>query len=223
MSWRLARSLETLSDEVQERFPDTTIWTIGDADHRNRASDHNPNGAGVVCAIDVLGREQAAALWAHLLKRRDPREKYQIHARRIVSSTVSPWETRYYDGNNPHLDHIHVSVGRGQSGSSYRPDLYDDPAPWGFTEEDDMTPEQARKLDEVHAVLGIGERDDGVVVLRHTQSNLSHYLRRELPAHIARLVPEAGDVSEIVDTIRETLGDELAREVVKEMGEKLST
>ena len=93
-------------------------------------------------------------------------------------------------------------------------------------EEDDMTPEQDRMLRNIHSVIGIdtielGGRD--VEVLRHTQSNLSHYLRRELPAHIARLVPgETVDVDEIVDTIRDTLGDDLASEVVAAMGRKLS-
>lgn len=149
MSWRLARSLAALADEVEQRWPGTTIWSIGDQDHASRASDHNPNQADVVCAIDVLGREQAAAIWAHLLDRRDPREKYQIHARRIVSATTSPWQVRHYGGSNPHADHIHISVGRGSDGSSYRADLYDDPSPWGLTsnEEDDMVPDGARMRD----------------------------------------------------------------------------
>lgn len=54
-----------------------------------------------------------------------------------------------------------------------------------------MTPEQEAKIDklllllgEVHNVIGIGERADGATVLRHTESNLSHYLREVLPDDI---------------------------------------
>lgn len=135
MTWRLARSLATLSDEIQERWPGTTIWDIGDEDHRDRPSDHNPNGDGVVCAIDVLGAGIAAHLWDHLAATRDPRVKYAIHDEQIISSTVAPWTPRDYDGANPHADHIHISVGRGPSGESSRPDLYDDDAPWGVGED----------------------------------------------------------------------------------------
>jgi len=34
MSWRLARSLVTLRDEVRSLHPGTTVWTIGDQSHR---------------------------------------------------------------------------------------------------------------------------------------------------------------------------------------------
>jgi len=57
---------------------------------------------------------------------------------------------------------------------------------------DVMTPEQEAKLDqlivllsEVHNVIGIGQREDGAQVLRHTESNLSHYLRQVLPEDTA--------------------------------------
>lgn len=152
MSWRLARSLDTLRAETRRRWPGTTVWTIGDAAHASRASDHNPNSRGVVCAIDVVGRPQAQAIYDHLMRTRDPRVKYLIFDRRIVNSTVSPWTPRPYGGENPHTTHIHVSVGRGPSGRSTHPNLYDDPAPWGLVgapppvEEDVMTPEQDARL-----------------------------------------------------------------------------
>lgn len=141
MTWRLARSLERLRDEVEGRWPGTTVWTIGDAAHAARASDHNPNAQGVVCAIDVVGARQAGHLWERLQADRDPRIKYLIHRGRIVSATHLPWKVRPYRGSNPHNDHIHISVGRGADGRSTRPDLYDDPSAWGLTahEEDDVT------------------------------------------------------------------------------------
>lgn len=133
MSWRLAKSLAQLAREVDSIWPGTTIWSIGDQDHASRSSDHNPNPQGVVCAIDVLGGKQSDALWAFLKEARDPRMKYDIHDQKILSSTVSPWQVRRYTGSNPHTHHIHISVGRGPDGHSTRPDLYDDPSPWGLT------------------------------------------------------------------------------------------
>jgi len=140
VTWRLARSLEQLRDEVRERWPNTTVWTIGDQAHAARASDHNPNGQGVVCAVDVVGVAQAGALWTALQEYRDPRIAYFIHRGRIVSATTLSWKVQPYRGTNPHNDHIHISVGRGPDGRKGRADLYDDPAPWGISkhQEDDV-------------------------------------------------------------------------------------
>lgn len=160
MSWRLARSLETQRAEVLERYPGTTIWTIGDVDHRARASDHNPNAADIVCAIDILGRAPARAVWDLILITRDSRLKYMIFDGQIVNSTIRPWEIRPYSGDNPHRDHIHVSVGRGRDGASTRPDLYDDPSPWwGTSEEDDLTPDERKMLRSIYKSIG-GDPDN---------------------------------------------------------------
>lgn len=134
MAWRLAKSLVQLQKELDARFPNRTRpdWTIGDAAHQRSASDHNPNAAGVVTAIDVRGRDMGRILWDHLSRRKDPRLKYMIFDGRIMSSTVSPWTARTYTGSNPHNDHIHISVGRGPDGQSTRADLYDDTSPWGI-------------------------------------------------------------------------------------------
>lgn len=149
MSWRLAYSLEDLQDEVWARWPGTTIWTIGDAAHRSRASDHNPNQQDVVCAVDVVGRAKAGVIWDRLLAGRDRRIKYLIFDGKIVSRTTQPWTVRPYGGSNPHRDHIHVSVGDGPSGKSTGP--YDQRGPWGLAndQEDAMTPAQEKKLDEL--------------------------------------------------------------------------
>jgi hypothetical protein len=141
MTWRLAGSLRQLRAEVEDRWPGTTVWTIGDQAHAARASDHNPNAAGVVCAVDVVGVGPAGHLWTFLQETRDPRIKYLIHRGRFVSATNLPWKVQPYRGANPHNDHVHISVGRGPDGKSVRPDLYDDQAPWGLTateEEDDV-------------------------------------------------------------------------------------
>lgn len=131
MAWRLARSLERLRDEVREVAPGTTVWTIGDAAHRARPSDHNPNSAGVVCAIDVVndGGLDLSALAEQVRTGGHRAAKYVIYNRRITSRAHG-WRWRHYSGSNPHSTHVHVSVGRGSDGQSTGP--YDDTSPWGI-------------------------------------------------------------------------------------------
>jgi hypothetical protein len=127
MSWRLARSLETLRDEINAAWPNRKRdWdgTVGDEAHQVRASDHNPNARGVVCAMDVTHDPENGCdgekLSAALRLSRDPRIKYVIWNKRIFNSTVWPWEWRDYHGENPHTHHVHISV---------RDDVADD-LPW---------------------------------------------------------------------------------------------
>lgn len=128
MSWRVARSLQTLTSEVRSRWPGTTVWTIGDAAHQKGASDHNPNAAGVVCAIDVLADGGLDLGWfaEQVRTSNHPALKYVIFNRRIASKGGG-W--RAYHGSNPHTTHVHVSVGVGPDGQSTGP--YDDTSPWG--------------------------------------------------------------------------------------------
>lgn len=129
MSWRVAKSLLQLRQQVNEAFPardKTSDGTIGDTSHKARKSDHNPNVAGVVTAMDIDrdfndghdGRELVSALVAS----KDSRVKYIIFERQItVPGDITRWKP--YHGKNAHNHHIHISV-------SASPKLYDDPAPW---------------------------------------------------------------------------------------------
>ena len=132
MAWRLARSLETLRDEIRSVYPGTTVWTIGDEDHRNGYSDHNPNSNGVVCAIDVKsdGGMNLQAFADHLVANRHRAFKYVIHNRRIWNTKHASAGWRPYNGKNAHLDHVHVSVGNGPDGRSTGG--YDYTDPWGI-------------------------------------------------------------------------------------------
>lgn len=133
MGWRLARSLEVLRDEVRASYPGTTFWTIGDQSHAAGPSDHNPNPAGVVCAADVLGdKGLPLAEFAEAVRRSGhPAFKYVIYANRIASKG-GKW--RPYHGDNPHLTHVHISVGVGPDGQSTGP--YDDRTKWNVVEGD---------------------------------------------------------------------------------------
>ncbi len=129
MTWRLAKSLETLRKQINEAAPKrvkTSDGTIGDAAHSSRASDHNPVG-GVVHAIDITHDPQNGVncnLIATALKGSgDPRIKYVIWNKFIWNPDVSP-DWRPYSGANPHNKHIHVSVRAGR--------LADDTGPWSW-------------------------------------------------------------------------------------------
>lgn len=131
MAWRLARSLQQLESEIKSRYPGTTVWDIGDTSHQSGYSDHNPNAAGVVCAIDVKGDGGMglAGFVAHLLAFPHPNLRYVIHNRKIYQRK-NGFAAQDYFGVNAHKDHVHVSVGTGPDGRSTGG--YDNSSSWGL-------------------------------------------------------------------------------------------
>jgi hypothetical protein len=130
MSFRVAKSLLTLRDQVNAMAPGrntSSDGTIGDAAHRNRKSDHNPNEDGVVTAMDITHDPahgvDAGELAEMLRASQDRRIKYVISNSRIFSSEKSPWQWRPYSGPNAHTKHVHISV-LGEKA------LYDNTQPW---------------------------------------------------------------------------------------------
>jgi len=133
MTWRLAKSLETLRAQINAASPNRSKisdGTIGDAAHASRSSDHNPHvrdgKIGVVTALDIThdprngvdGEAIAEALKAS----GDARIKYIIWRKRIWNPSISPrW--RAYTGSNPHDKHVHISVQPQKA-------RYDDTTPW---------------------------------------------------------------------------------------------
>lgn len=149
---RLANSLVQLRNQVNAAFPNRNKasdgW-IGDAAHAASASDHNPNGAGVVCALDITNSPQTGfdvhALADRLRVNRHPNLKYIISNRRICGAWTG-WNWWPYNGSNPHSAHAHFSVGRGNDGQSQPP--YDDTSNWAIGGA--VTPPQGGKsLDDV--------------------------------------------------------------------------
>lgn len=131
MSWRLARCLETLRDQVNALAPHrnkASDGTIGDAAHQARTSDHNPGADGVVEAIDFThdpaGGFDSYKFAETLRLARDRRLEYVISNGRIFYAGGSkPWQWQTYTGPNPHSAHVHVSCQPDQP-------TYDNPAPW---------------------------------------------------------------------------------------------
>lgn len=154
MAWYIAKSLEVLRAQLNALAPRRSTASdggIGDDAHSAHLSDHNPTASGQVCARDFT-HDPAGGLDCHRLVRvlvasRDPRVKYVIWNRQILDTRpgFSPWQWKPYSGVNPHTKHLHLSVHAGAIGD--QTGAWDLGAP---TEEDDMTPDQSRKLDALH-------------------------------------------------------------------------
>ena len=142
MSWRVARAIQQLFDELNAAAPKrskASDGTIGDAAHASRTSDHNPwvvdaRGVGVVTAGDFTDDDAHAADMSKVVDyltkvSHDSRIKYLIHRGRIYSSYATSgypaWAARPYSGPNAHMHHLHVSV-------NPEPRHYDDADPWGI-------------------------------------------------------------------------------------------
>ncbi len=132
-AWREAKSLQTLEDELQKYYPGTTTWEIGDEDHQDSWSDHNPNGSDVVCAKDILGDAGLSLqkLVNHLIANPHPNLRYVIFNRKIYQrkNNFAPED---YNGKNAHKTHVHVSVGNGPDGRSTTG--YDNTVSWKISQ-----------------------------------------------------------------------------------------
>lgn len=111
----LAPCLRNLFNEIDAVWPGrdrrTDGW-IGDAAHQQRQSDHNPDSRGIVHAIDIdkdgINPEYVVE---QCISENRPTE-YVIWNRQIWSRSKD-FKPRKYTGDNPHTDHIHVSIRYG--------------------------------------------------------------------------------------------------------------
>jgi hypothetical protein len=138
MTWRLARSLETLRAQINALSPNRSKisdGTIGDAAHASRSSDHNPwvmdGKTGIVTGMDLTHDPahgiDSERLAEALLASRDSRIKYVISNKKIASGSAGPkpWEWRVYTGKNAHNHHVHLSVKADKAS-------YDSTTPWAI-------------------------------------------------------------------------------------------
>lgn len=136
MTWRLAKSLIVLTSELEHAYPDTVVWDIGDKDHQDSWSDHNPNVCcNVVCAVDVVDDSDIdlPKFVAHLLANPHPNLRYVIFNRKIYQRK-NGWRAEDYNGPNAHKTHAHVSVGNGPDGRGTS--NYDSTATWNIDDLD---------------------------------------------------------------------------------------
>ncbi|MFZ1234678.1 MAG: hypothetical protein WAQ53_15555 [Thiofilum sp.] len=133
-NWQSARSLLKLKAQIDELYPSrqrNSDGIIGDSAHCPGSSDHCPNNAGVVTALDIthdpINGCDLNTITEHIINSRDLRIKYIIWNGRICSSTIDPWQWRNYNGQNPHNAHAHFSVMGSRA-------LYDDDSDWVISE-----------------------------------------------------------------------------------------
>jgi hypothetical protein len=138
VSWRPAKSLLTLRNQVDAKWPGrdkSSDGIIGDASHQATKSDHNPDGEGVVRAMDISNDPPqlvSRQLAETLLTSRDPRIRYIISNAQIVfgaeaaeANGATAWVWKAYHGENPHTAHMHLSVSHDDA-------LADDTRPWAI-------------------------------------------------------------------------------------------
>ena len=160
---RLAKALDVLRAQINAMAPSRSKasdgW-LGDQAHRARKSEHNPNAAGVVRALDVTHDPRngvdAGKLADIIRKSGDPRAYYVISNGRIANSG-QPW--RKYTGSNPHDKHFHVSVAASAA-------LYDSTKPWALGEGETTRPDVTAPPVIERPFLVKGSRGDAVVQLQ---------------------------------------------------------
>jgi hypothetical protein len=112
IEWWVDRGLAKLIVQAKAEYPGMVVGTIGDSAHRSESnSDHNPKANGSVDAGDFMINgaftfEKAREFYDQLKSGDDYRIKYAIFDRRIFQNGSE----RPYSGNDPHTNHVHVSV-----------------------------------------------------------------------------------------------------------------
>lgn len=122
--WRLAPCLDILNKEIWEIAPDRdddSDGTIGDQNHQETNSDHNPDANGFVCATDrdkdlhtsFTMEDVVQYLLGECRKPNNVgkdygRINYIIYNRRIWRADNN-WVQETYTGSNPHDKHAHIS------------------------------------------------------------------------------------------------------------------
>jgi hypothetical protein len=181
--WRVAHSIKTFGDQIMDLRGHTNSYTVdgtlGNVEHSNRVSDHNPDDDGIVRALDFFEHvpgfvdEIAEALRTS----KDPRLKYFIHDTRMFASYALPgkpaWEWREYIGANAHITHGHLSV--------VATNVADQTQEWELNV---MTPAQEAKLD---AVLAAVNSTPGAVLAAEFGGQIGSSKRKSLSLHILEI------------------------------------
>ncbi len=144
---KLVAGGEVLRDQINKRWAKrdkaSDGW-IGDSDHAARISDHNPDGRGLVHAIDIdedfRGSEydnrwyaDQLVAYARTKQSGSARLKYVVYEQQIASGTYAATYWEWREGNYGHTEHIHTSftrVGENDDTPFQIPILFGTPDLW---------------------------------------------------------------------------------------------
>lgn len=130
----LVPSLVRFWKEVNTRWPHRDHWSdgwLGDTSHSARFSDHNPDSAGRVHAVDTdatvahamgsgpIGDEIVRCLLTLARSGRPNPINYIIYKGTIYSRAYG-FRARKYYGSNQHDSHVHLSVMRTDYGRNFK-------------------------------------------------------------------------------------------------------
>jgi hypothetical protein len=233
-NWRVARALDTLLGQLNAMAPrrnKASDGSIGDADHQNRNSDHNPwYGPGIVTARDFT-HDPGGGLDCHWLADRligtgDGRIKYVIWNRRIWQG--GRWTS--YGGPNPHTSHLHLSVQPNPS--------CDDTRPWDLGIEEEDMPDIREFWEDyrVQVLDATGNPIQGYMVSPQemlAQTNRVAWLllgkvseltddESKILAAVAGVSSGTVDVGVLAEALATSLGPDLGRQVADELSRRVS-
>lgn len=124
MTWRPVKGITTLRAQVDKRWPKRDRGAdgiIGDKAHQRRLSDHNPDKAGVVHALDIdadldpkdpmAAQRLANQIVAYAASGAPGSEriKYVVYNDQIASATYPATRWKWRGRGYGHYHHIHVS------------------------------------------------------------------------------------------------------------------
>jgi hypothetical protein len=223
---RIATSLDVLRAEVNKACPNrdkSSDGWVGNLEHQSRPSRHNPNNAGVVCALDITndpahGCDIHAIARALVARADKPEDLEYVISNRMSASRGGGWLWKPYSGVNPHEKHAHFAVGRGPDSEPTPP--YDGTSSWhiaeiiGQEDNDAMTDAQYEGLvAEVRAVAKIAAVNNKLISEIHPDADAARIAAEkavdvadEIKAAIAKL--EAGDgasAQELLDGLAKRL------------------
>jgi hypothetical protein len=147
MSWKPVAGIPTLQAQVNKRWPNrdkASDGVKGDSAHASRISDHNPDGRGLVHAVDIDedfrgskydNRWFADQLIAYprMKVSGSARLKNVVYENQVASGTYPKHFWTWRNGDYGHEKHIHISFSKSgeQDGNEFNiPILYGQGGVW---------------------------------------------------------------------------------------------
>lgn len=206
---KLVTSLIVLRAEFNDIAPDRDTesdgW-IGDAAHQAEKSDHNPDGRGLVHAIDVdtdlrmpglTMSDVVDFLVARCKSGVEDRLTYIIYYRTIWERS-NKWRPRPYTGKSPHTEHAHFSADDSPARESDNSPWRLEKIPMALTADDKtwISKEIAKQIDAGLTAYAAGDGDttgrkysrDGLATTTEQDTKLIRAALKRIEEH---LIPPA--------------------------------